>query len=70
LATNKRVQTAPIPIDFEEELGITSNILEAIRDQVVEAEQQVRAVETRIQDAEGWVQDLRRRGVQESKRTA
>ena len=69
MATNKRVRTVPITIDFEEELCIVSNILEAIRDEAVEAEQQVRAVETQIQDAEGWVQDLRRR-VRESKKTA
>jgi len=69
LATNKRVRTAPIPIDFKEELCIVSNILEAIRDQAVEAEQRVRAVETWIRDVEGWVRDLRRR-VRESKKTA
>jgi len=60
LATNKRVWTASSSINFEEELCIVSNILEAIWDEAVEAEQQVRAIETQIRDAEGWVWDLRR----------
>ena len=59
--TAKQVRVVPNAIDLEEELEAASGLLEKIWDEAVEAEQQVRAVESCVWDAEGWVWDLRRR---------
>jgi hypothetical protein len=56
----KRVRVAAASIDLEEELAVASRLLEGVRDEAVEAEKRVRAVEVRIRDVEGWVRDLRK----------
>ena len=56
----KRVRMATAMVDWEEELAEASRLLEGVRDEAVEAEQRVRAVEAHIQDVEGWVRDLRK----------
>ncbi len=52
---------ATVTLDLEEELAKASRLLEGVRDEAVEAERRVRAVEARVRDVEGWVRDLRKR---------
>ena len=57
----KRVRIAQGPIDFEEELELASVLLEDVRDKAVAVAERAQAVDTRLRDLDGWVQDLRKR---------
>jgi len=57
----KWVRVVSHTINLEEELEAVSGLLERIRDEAVEVEQRVRAMESCVWDTEGWVWDLRRR---------
>ena len=57
----KRVRITQGPIDFEEELEHASVLLEEVRDEAVAVAERARAVDARLQDLDGWVQDLRKR---------
>ena len=58
---NKRVRIAHHPIDFEEELEHASVLLEEVQDEAVAVAEQVRVVDARLRDLDGWVRDLRKR---------
>ena len=56
----KWVRITQGPIDFEEELEHGRVLLEEVRDEAVAVAERAWAVDTCLQDLDGWVRDLRK----------
>ena len=56
----KWVRIVTSAIDFEEELEHASYLLEEVQDEAVAVSEQVRVVDARLCDLDGWARNLRK----------